>query len=197
MPPATVHPGDSITDPGNNHNNFDFQQLGVRVPTTIVTPLIPKGTIDHTVYDHTSVPATVEKLFKLNNLTRRDEKAETLNHLLTLSAPRTDTPAALPNPADSGFSIKDEDEKPKNAIVSFLGGIIAGRISLLGREPVDPSLRGFHHVALLRDLGDSPSTGNEHFERFLKHKKVDAVRYMQQVRQKITAKGHETSAKES
>ena len=75
---------------------------------------------------------------------------------------------------------------------------MSGRISLLRREPVDPSLRGFHHVALLRDLGDSPSTGKEqHFERFLRHKKVDAVRYMQQVRQKVTAKGHEISAKES
>ncbi len=198
VPPATVHPGDSITDPSNNHNNFDFQQLGVRVPTIIVSPLIPKGTIDHTVYDHTSVLATVEKLFKLSSLTKRDEKAETLNHLLTLSAPRTDTPAVLPNPADSGFSYKDEDEKPKNAMVSFLSGIMSGRISLLRREPVDPSLRGFHHVALLRDLGDSPSTGKEqHFERFLRHKKVDAVRYMQQVRQKVTAKGHEISAKES
>jgi hypothetical protein len=104
----------------------------------------------------------------------------------------------LPNPADSGFSYKDEDEKPKNAMVSFLSGIMSGRISLLRREPVDPSLRGFHHVALLRDLGDSPSTGKEqHFERFLRHKKVDAVRYMQQVRQKVTAKGHEISAKES
>jgi len=189
VPPATVHPGDSITDPGNNHNNFDFQQLGVRVPTIIVSPLLPKGTIDHTVYDHTSVLATIEKLFKLSSLTKRDAKAETLNHLLKLSAPRIDTPAVLPKPADSGFSYKDEEEKPKNTIVSFLSGIISGRISLLSREPISPPLRGFHHVALLRDLEDSPSTEKEqHFERFLSHKKVHAVRYMQQVRQKVIAK---------
>jgi phospholipase C len=189
VPPATVHPGDSVTDPGNNHNNFDFQQLGVRVPTIIVSPLLPKGTIDHTVYDHTSVLATIEKLFKLSSLTKRDAKAETLNHLLKLSAPRIDTPAVLPNPADSGFSYKDEEEKPKNTIISFLSGMLSGRISLLSREPINPPLRGFHHVALLRDLEDSPSTEKEqHFERFLSHKKVHAVRYMQQVRQKVIAK---------
>ncbi|HXZ03448.1 MAG TPA: alkaline phosphatase family protein, partial [Ktedonobacteraceae bacterium] len=31
-PPQTVAPGDAITDPGNNSNNFNFEQLGVRVP---------------------------------------------------------------------------------------------------------------------------------------------------------------------
>src|SRR5712691_13058638 len=54
-PPQTVAPGDAVTDSGNNTNHFDFKQLGVRIPTVIISPLIPKGVIDTTIYDHTSV----------------------------------------------------------------------------------------------------------------------------------------------
>ena len=102
-PPIGVSPGDAISDPANNHHNFDFKQLGVRVPAVIVSPLIPKGTIDHNAYDHSSVPATVERCFGLSPLTRRDAVANDVLHLLSLAAPRTDTPATLPNPAQSGF----------------------------------------------------------------------------------------------
>ena len=62
-PPAAVPPCDSITDNENNHNDFDFVQLGVRVPAVIVSPLIPRGTIDHQVHDHSSVIRTLSELF--------------------------------------------------------------------------------------------------------------------------------------
>jgi phospholipase C len=180
VPPATVHPGNSITEPGTNHNNFDFRQLGVRVPTIIVSPFVAKGTIDHTTYDHSSVLATVEELFKLRSLTKRDGTAQTLNRLFKLEAPRTDTPAILPNPAVSGYVHKHEEED-KSSVISRI-------ISFLRSEPVDPSLRGFHHIALLRDLQDSPATQKEEIlRRFLSHKKVDAIRYMRLVKQKATA----------
>jgi phospholipase C len=52
---------------------FDFTQLGVRVPAIVVSPLIPRGIIDHSVYDHTSVLATVEHIFGLLPLTGRDK----------------------------------------------------------------------------------------------------------------------------
>ena len=102
-PPPTVSPGDRITDSSSNHHNFDFTQLGIRVPAVVVSPLIPRRTIDHTVYDHSSLLATVEATFGLKPLTNRDSQANAFNRLLSLTAARTDAPVALPDPPDSGF----------------------------------------------------------------------------------------------
>lgn len=90
-PPSTVNPDGKVSkDPP-----FDFTRLGVRVPAVIVSAYIEPGTIDHTVYDHTSVIATARKLFLGNRwrnlfLTRRDQKANTFDRLLTRESPRTD-----------------------------------------------------------------------------------------------------------
>lgn len=50
-PPATFNPD------GRNsaHPGFDFHRLGVRVPALLISPRVPKGRVDHTVYDHTSI----------------------------------------------------------------------------------------------------------------------------------------------
>jgi phospholipase C len=186
VPPATIQPGDSISNPGINRNNFDFRQLGVRVPTIVVSPLIARGTIDHTAYDHTSILATVEKLFKLGSLTKRDGTAQTLNKLFSLQTPRTDAPLTLPNPAVSGYVHKED---PGKSIASRLVEMITGFASTLSRKPVDPSLRGFHHVALLRDIQDSPEERKEEIaRRFLRHKTPHATKYMKQVRERAAAK---------
>ena len=42
---------------------FQFDRLGVRVPSILVSPWIPKGTIVDRVFDHASIPATVTKFF--------------------------------------------------------------------------------------------------------------------------------------
>ncbi|MFN7994679.1 MAG: alkaline phosphatase family protein [Bryobacteraceae bacterium] len=99
IPPAATAPGD--TAPGCEYNNsgFTFEQYGPRVPAVIVSPLIPKNTIDHRVYDHASIPATVESLFGLPALTGRDAAAARLDALITLNAARDDTPESLPAPA--------------------------------------------------------------------------------------------------
>jgi phospholipase C len=188
VPPATVHPGDSILDASNNHNNFNYTQLGVRVPTIIISPLIPKGTIDHTTYDHASVLATAERVFKLDSLTKRDATAQPVTQLIQLKTPRNDTPSTLPEPAPS--SISYNPEKAPNIFVRLLGGVIEGSITPFrrSREPIDPSLEGFHYVALLRHLHTMPSDAKEeHLKRFLEHSNADAVEYMQNVKRKLSA----------
>ena len=72
--------------------HFDFTMLGPRVPTVIVSPLIPSGVLDRGVHDHASVPATLRALFAPHegSLTRRDAWSPTFHHLLTLAEPRTD-----------------------------------------------------------------------------------------------------------
>jgi phospholipase C len=103
-PPAAQAPGDTAPSNDHNANGFTFEQYGARVPAVVISPLIPKNTIDHRVYDHTSVPRTVEKIFGLPYLTERDHKANDLSTLLTLSAPRNDTPTKLPGDMEAVVS---------------------------------------------------------------------------------------------
>lgn len=105
-PPTAIPPGDK-TPKGQEHLNrwcFDFSRYGVRVPAVLVSPWIAKGTVDHTLYDHTSILATLRTKFGLRtklglpHLTARDEHANDLWHLLSEPAPRTDIPLPLPDP---------------------------------------------------------------------------------------------------
>ncbi|KAB2616517.1 hypothetical protein D8674_023105 [Pyrus ussuriensis x Pyrus communis] len=86
---------------------FRFDRLGVRVPTILVSPWVEKGTViheptgpkPHSQFEHSSIPATVKKLFNLksNFLTKRDAWAGTFENYFTLrSTPRDDCPETLP-----------------------------------------------------------------------------------------------------
>ena len=100
-PGCAVAPGDKtmVENLQLKTHGFDFSQYGVRVPAVIVSPLIPKGKVDHTLYDHSSILATVERLLSLPPLTKRDEAANDLRGLLTLPVPREDCPTELNAPA--------------------------------------------------------------------------------------------------
>ncbi len=52
----------SASDTGTG-TPFQFDRLGVRVPTVLVSPWVPKGTVVDRVFDHASIPATVTKFF--------------------------------------------------------------------------------------------------------------------------------------
>jgi phospholipase C len=101
-PPTAVAPGDKTLHGSMNRFGFDFRQYGVRVPAVIVSPLIPKGTIDHRLYDHASVLSTLHSLFLTDPMTQRDRQAGSLEDLLLkLPVARSDTPKTLPLPVDS------------------------------------------------------------------------------------------------
>lgn len=103
---------------------FKFDRLGVRVPTIMVSPWIEKGTVVHgpngspfptSEYEHSSIPATVKKLFNLPSpfLTKRDEWAGTFEGIVqTRTQPRTDCPAQLPTPVKIRNGEANEDAKP-------------------------------------------------------------------------------------
>src|SRR5262249_32792808 len=108
-PTLAVPPGDVFTQDYIQHQ-FRFDRYGVRVPTLVISPLIPKGGVDKTEYGHPSLLATVERLFGMSNLTERDKAASDLQHLLSLSAPRTDTPALLKPAAVNPDPLPCDDE---------------------------------------------------------------------------------------
>jgi hypothetical protein len=64
----------------------------------LISPWIKKGTIVDTVFDHSSIPATVRKLFASGTrpLTRRDGAANTFEGVLTDTLRTTDTSSAEP-----------------------------------------------------------------------------------------------------
>jgi phospholipase C len=102
---------------------FHFRMLGPRVPAVIVSPWIPRG-LDATVYDHSSIPATLRRLFAPTAppLTRRDRHAKTFEHLVVeLNEPRPpdDLPPAPPPPrieatsaAKSDAALREPTEPP-------------------------------------------------------------------------------------
>jgi phospholipase C len=80
---------------------FDFARLGVRVPAILVSPLVERGRVDSTLYEHASLPATIKNLFRLpKHLTARDAAAGTFETNLSRRTPRTDTPLTLPVPGE-------------------------------------------------------------------------------------------------
>jgi len=107
-PPAAVPPGDESKYANTNYF-FLFDRLGVRVPAIVVSPYTARGTVigndpndSATIFDHGSVLATVEKLFGLDPLTKRDAAANTLEVAINQAVPRlssTDALTALPDPA--------------------------------------------------------------------------------------------------
>jgi phospholipase C len=106
-PVPAVPPADG-SGTAYNQTGFTFDLLGVRVPAIVVSPLIAAGTVDHTVYDHSSVLATVERLFGFGALTARDAAANDVRHLFTQATARTDCPTTLPPPvAGMGRVLRD------------------------------------------------------------------------------------------
>jgi hypothetical protein len=85
----------------SKHPDFDFTRLGVRVPAILVSPYVEKGQVDSTIYEHSSLPATIRILFDLpEGLTARDKAANTFEKNLSRSIPRSDTPLTLPVPGE-------------------------------------------------------------------------------------------------
>ena len=96
IPPGAIPPADTPIRPHNRHG-FGFDQYGPRVPAVVVSPLIRPNLIDGRVHDHTAIPATLETIFGVSALTARDQAANNLDALLSLSHPRTDTPPTCPS----------------------------------------------------------------------------------------------------
>jgi len=94
VPPPPVAPDAFVASAANTGTGmqFMFDRLGIRVPAVIVSPYIPRGTVDHTVYEHASIPATATRLFLGDYPLRspREKTANTFDRVLTLPTPRPD-----------------------------------------------------------------------------------------------------------
>lgn len=110
---------------------FKFDRLGVRVPTIMVSPWIKKGTVvsgpkgpaPDSEFEHSSIPATIKKIFNLssNFLTHRDAWAGTFEGVFgELTSPRTDCPETLPDVAP----LRTTEAKEDGALSEFQSEIV-------------------------------------------------------------------------
>jgi phospholipase C len=102
VPPGPVPPPDASAPPGECA--FTFERSGYRVPAVIVSPWVEPGSVYNEEYRHTSLIATLRKVWGLGEaFTGRDAAARTFDHVFSLSTPRDPktwaTIKSLPVPA--------------------------------------------------------------------------------------------------
>ncbi|MFL6447111.1 MAG: alkaline phosphatase family protein [Bryobacteraceae bacterium] len=142
-PPAATPP-DAYT------SLFAFDRFGLRVPAVLVSPFIPKGTIDHRTFDHTSIPATLKQIFNLPSfLTKRDAAAQTFSDMLSLTTARTDAPQNLSSLVPAAHTlVQRPPSTPEEAMVQKA----AGQISTAPLSDFQQALVALAHTL---DVGDT------------------------------------------
>ncbi|KAI3796642.1 hypothetical protein L1987_39320 [Smallanthus sonchifolius] len=125
-----------ILPANDDHPSHDVSE-GQKVPAILISPWIERGTVLHgptgpfptSQYEHSSIPATVKKIFNLKEfLTKRDEWAGTFEGVLTRTTPRKDCPVMLPEPE----TMRHEDANEEAKITEFqeelvqLGAVLKG-----------------------------------------------------------------------
>jgi phospholipase C len=133
------NPDDKV---GPEPYNFKFDRLGVRVPAILISPWIEPGTVLHgptgpfptSEFEHSSIPATVKKIFHLKNfLTKRDAWAGTFEGIINRTTPRTDCPVTLPD----AIKMREEEEKEEAKLSEFQGELVQLAASLNGDHKKD------------------------------------------------------------
>jgi phospholipase C len=153
---------------GHSQHGFQFDVYGVRVPAIVVSPLIPRNLVDHRLYDHSSIPATVESVFGLAPLTERDRRALHVDALCTLPTARTDAPATLPNPASGAPALSSASVAPESSVNCG-------------------NLPAVVHSAMQQDLSLSPPDLRPAIVARIRSMKThaDALQYISEVQQKL------------
>jgi hypothetical protein len=140
--PPNAPPPEAATGPSYPNAGYNFTQLGVRIPTILISPWIAKGTVVSeppaaqrrqvgSSYDLTSIMATARLLLGMPDtpLTKRDAWAGTFEHVIASSTPRTDCPTHLVDapkpvlPADvEGVQLLNDLQRDIAAVHAHIGG---------------------------------------------------------------------------
>src|SRR5438552_3403905 len=97
-PVAVAAPGDGILPRAADLYGDSYTYSGFRVPTIVVSPWARPDLVSHTVYDHNSVTAFLERKYALPALTARDAAAADMTDLFDFTAPVFLSPPLLPPP---------------------------------------------------------------------------------------------------
>ena len=174
---------------GSMHG-FKFDQLGARVPAVVVSPLIPRGLIEHRLLEHCSVIKTVCDLFDVPYLQpARDLKGVCgLLHLAQLPAPRADTPERLPEAVVS--DVRKGGPPPEGGqelrAPGFHGLNPGGALREPSGDPPDSMIAMTVRVAAAREMAREPGHKQEIVDRMSRIRTPEeAVAYVKEVEAKL------------
>ena len=162
--PIVVAPDEYTTD-------FNFEQLGLRVPAILVSPWIKQQVIN-TVFDHTSLLKYLIGKWGLGPLGNRTAKANTFASALTeLAAPRTDCPSEitdrLVSPVETQNKVVNENQK---ALISF-----SQRLETDLAQFDDMGAIGSRTVKMMEGSRAQFAVAKDRFERFIHQSKLQNI----------------------
>lgn len=160
---------------------FAFDRLGLRVPAILISPYIEQNTLSSTIFEHSSVAATLAKIFNLPTpLTERDKAANTFEGLLTRTTPR-ETPTTFLVPGDPlAIAVQREllrtTPTEENVVSAMSLGEIATRplsdfqralVGIASRLDNDPKQRALAQAHLMQTEHQASVFIQERVNRFL------------------------------
>ena len=123
VPPGAVPPPDPSAPAGQM--GFEFDRSGYRVPAIIVSPWVDEGIVINEEHRHTSMIATLRKVWGLGDaFTDRDAAAAPFDHLLSRESPRD--PASWPDVEPRRVPEFQMDFEQMRKAVSTLGKTAGG-----------------------------------------------------------------------
>jgi len=163
VPPAAVPPDE-------HHDEYTFDQLGIRVPTLLISPWVKRG-YDSTVFDHTSVLRYLIDKWALGPLGERAARANSIAALIgDMDEPRTDTVSRIeltaeqlqpPDPdanAKTGNIVSDFNREAALLLYAQLDHDIPLRFGWLSRR-IQHIKRFFRCLGWLKPLSDADLLG--------------------------------------
>jgi phospholipase C len=169
--PPTKKDDPIVVAPDDNTEEFNFEQLGLRVPAILISPWIDKQVI-HTLFDHTSLLKYLIDKWGLRPLGRRTEKANTFAAALTtLAAARTDTPGVitdrLVSPVETQNKVVNENQK---ALISF-----SQRLESDLAQFEDMGAIGSRTLKMMEGTRAQFAVAKDRFERFIHQGKLGNI----------------------
>src|SRR6185312_11221450 len=138
VPPGAVPPPDAAAPAGEC--GFAFDRSGYRVPAVIVSPWVESGSVFNDEYRHTSLIATLRKVWGLGGpFTQRDASARTFDDVFTLRTPRDPEAwtAVEPRPVPAWTMDLEVVGKGLSTLGKGMGPALIGKARDLGVELPD------------------------------------------------------------
>jgi phospholipase C len=138
----------------------EFRQLGFRVPAIVAGPLVRRGAVVSTPFDHVSIAATLKTRFGIASLGRRMDAAADLSSCLD---PTLDPGVARPAPAMPAVALSESrtlraplraTSQPELYALARAHGVPRGHFDARsGEERVKAWLRHAHALESIRVVG--------------------------------------------
>jgi phospholipase C len=153
VPPGPVPPPDPSAPAGEM--GFKFDRSGYRVPAIIVSPWVDEGIVINEEHRHTSMIATLRKVWNLGDaFSARDAAAAPFDHLLSRESPRD--PATWPDMHPLPVPAYHMDEALMSKALSTLGKSMGGGLIEHARQS------GMTIPPELSDPASPPVGGTDH-----------------------------------